>query len=218
LESRTIPPEKLALRRPRLIWCNALLTAGIIVLLFLGVPSFIPFIVGAGIALFINYGREGEREQTARIKAHAADILPMVFTILCAGIFLGVLSGTKMIDAMSEAIVSVIPVFFGRFLHIIMGILAIPISLVFEADTLNYGVLPVLTHVGAEYGIEPAEAALALTIGHNFGISLCMTSASVYFGLGLYGLQYGETFRYGFWRLFVIGVILIIFAALVGAI
>jgi CitMHS family citrate-Mg2+:H+ or citrate-Ca2+:H+ symporter len=218
LESRKISPEKLALKRPKLIWFNAILTVGVIVLLFLGVPSFIPFIVGSGIALFVNYGKEGERGQTSRIKAHAADILPMIFTILCAGIFLGVLSGTKMIDAMSESIVAIVPTFFGRFLHIIMGILAIPISLVFEADTLNYGVLQVLTQVGVQYGIEPVKAALALTIGHNFGISLCMTSASVYFGLGLYGLQYGETFKYGFWRLFVMGAVMIVFAALVGVI
>ena len=45
-----------------------------------------------------------------------------------------------------------------------------------------------------------------------------MTNATVYFGLALYGLQYGEAFKYSFLRILVFGAIVIVFAALVGAI
>jgi CitMHS family citrate-Mg2+:H+ or citrate-Ca2+:H+ symporter len=217
ITERIVSEEKIALKRPKLIWFNLALTIVVIAALFFGVPSFLPFIIGSAIALFLNYGKGGEKAQTARIKAHAANILPMIFTIICAGIFLGILTGTKMIDAMSESIVAIIPAFFGRFLHIIMGILAIPISLVFEADTLNYGLLPVLVRVGSQYGVDPAKAALSLAIGHNIGISLCMTNATVYFGLAMYGLQYGEAFRYSFVRRLIFGAVMILFGALIGA-
>jgi CitMHS family citrate-Mg2+:H+ or citrate-Ca2+:H+ symporter len=218
LAERKLSDEKLALKRPKLLWFNALMTVAVIALLFLGVPSFIPFIIGSAIVLFVNYGKEGEKGQTARIKAHAGNILPMIFTIICAGIFLGILTGTEMIDAMSQSIVSIVPSFLGRFLHIIMGILAIPLSIVFEADTLNYGILPVLVNVGSQYGISAAKAGLALTIGHNLGITMCMTNATVYFGLALYGLQYGEALRYSFLRRLLFGSLMIIFAAIIGAI
>lgn len=206
------------LRRPGLYWWNLALTALVIALLFLGCPAFLPFLLGIAVALPLNYGRQGERAQTARIKAQAGNVLPMILTIIGAGMFLGVLQSSGMIEQMAAAVAGLIPAALGRFMHIIMGILAIPMSLVFEADTMNYGILPVVAQIGSSYGISQTASALAIAIGHNMGIGLCMTNATVYFALGLYGLDYGETLKYSFWKTLAFGAVLVVFGALVGAI
>ncbi len=208
--------EEQALKRPKLVWVNLLLTIGVLALLFLGVPSFLPFLIGTGLALLINYGKDGSKAQTARLKAHAPSILPLVFTIICAGIFLGIFSGSGMVEAMAEVIIGLIPTSFGRFVHIIMGILSIPLSLVFDADTKVYGFLPVLIEVAESCGIDPVKAGIAIAYGHNFGVNMCMTSASVYFGLGLYGIEYGEMLRYNWAKMFIAGTLVILFGAVVG--
>lgn len=211
-----VSEEALALKRPKLVWVNLLLTLGVLALLFLGVPSFLPFLMGTGLALLINYGKDGSKAQTARLKAHAPNILPLVFTIICAGIFLGIFSGSGMVEAMAEVIIGLIPTSLGRFVHIIMGILSIPLSLVFDADTKIFGFLPVLIEVAESCGIDPVKAGIAIAYGHNFGVNMCMTSASVYFGLGLYGLEYGEALRYNWLKMLGVGTLVILFGAVVG--
>lgn len=213
---RELSPEEADLRRPKLFWVNLAVTVFVFIMLFLGIPAFIPFLMGIGIVLPLNYGKGGEKAQTARIKAHAKNVLPMIITIIGAGMLLGVLTDSGMVDAMATTIVSVIPQSLGRFIHVIMGILAVPLSLVFDADTMNYGILPVISAMGEAYGISPMQSALAIAVGHNMGIGLCMTSASVYFGLGLFGLQYEEAFKYSFLKNFAFGAILILFGALIG--
>lgn len=46
--------EEQALKRPKMVWVNFLLTIGVLALLFLGVPSFLPFLIGTGLALLIK--------------------------------------------------------------------------------------------------------------------------------------------------------------------
>lgn len=117
---------------------------------------------------------------------------------------------------MAEVIIGLIPTSLGRFVHIIMGILSIPLSMVFDADTKIYGFLPVLIEVAENCGIDPVKAGIAIAYGHNFGVNMCMTSASVYFGLGLYGIEYGEMLRYNWAKMFIAGTLVILFGAVVG--
>lgn len=204
------------LARPKLFWANLILTVVVIALLFLGCPAFLPFMIGLAIALPLNYGKNGDRAMTARIAAHAGDVVPMVLTIMGAGIFLGVLQDAGIIDSLAAAIVSIIPESLGAVFHAIFGILAIPMSLVLDADSMNLGILPFITQVGQNYGISPVSTALAVAIGHNAGIGFCMTSASVYFALGLLGLDYGEALKYSFLKALLFGTVLVLFGLVIG--
>jgi len=204
------------LSRPKLFWANLVLTVIVIALLFIGCPAFLPFMIGLAIALPMNYGKDGERAMTARVKAHAGDVLPMILTIMGAGVFLGVLNGAGIIDAMASAIISVFPSSLGKVLHGIFGILAIPMSLVLDADSMNLGILPFIVQAGQSYGVSAEASALAIAVGHNVGIGFCMTNASVYFGLGLLGLEYSESLKYSFLKALAFGSALIVFGLLIG--
>ncbi len=175
-----------ALKRPKLVLFNVALTLGVIGLLcFSKLPAYFDFMIGLAIALMVNY--PGVKAQTARIKAHAAEALSVPAVLLTTGIFLGVLTGTKMLDAMAVALISVIPNAFGPFLHVIMGIFAVPIGMMLGTDSYFFGLVPLAIKVGQTYGIDQLDMAYAMLIGKNYGVLVTPHAATTYLAIGMAG-------------------------------
>lgn len=175
-----------ALKRPKLVLFNVGLTLGVIGLLcFSKLPAYFDFMIGLAIALMVNY--PGVKAQTARIKAHAAEALSVPAVLLTTGIFLGVLTGTKMLDAMAVALISVIPNAFGPFLHLIMGIFAVPIGMMLGTDSYFFGLVPLAIKVGQTYGIDQLDMAYAMLIGKNYGVLVTPHAATTYLAIGMAG-------------------------------
>ena len=83
-----------AIARPKLLWVNFALTVALMVMLMLGVlPLPVLFMIFFAIGIMINYPKLSEQKE--RIAAHAENVLPVVSLIFAAGIFVGILSGTK---------------------------------------------------------------------------------------------------------------------------
>ena len=102
------------LARPKLLLFNIALTLLIIVcLVFLEVPSYLTFMVGCAIALFVNY--PGAKLQNKIIKSHSGPALMMASTILAAGVFLGVLEQSEIMNHMANILASFIPQSMGHF-------------------------------------------------------------------------------------------------------
>ena len=214
----TVSEEEKMLRKENRYWLNVAITAGVLGMLFAGVPSIVHFFVGTAIALPVNYYAEGDKFQAKRIAAQAGKALPMIVTIVGAGMLLGVMNGTGMIEQMATVLAGLMPASLGKYLHIFFGIIGIPLTIVFEADSMNYGILPVVAKVGELYGVSSVRSALAIAIAHNSGVGMCLTSGSVYFALGLMGLEYTEVFKHNFWKYICFGTVLILFAAVIGVI
>src|SRR5699024_691528 len=75
-------------------------------------------------ALIMNY-RTAE-EQNNSIKDNAASALTMGTIILAAGSFLGILSGTGMLDSIAMDTVKVIPDFISPYIHLVIGFFGLP--------------------------------------------------------------------------------------------
>lgn len=216
MTERKLSEEEAALKRPQLWWANLVITIILLAALIAGVPSFVAFMVGCAIVIPLNY--HTPKEQEGRIKAHAKNVLPVIFIILGAGALLGVLNGTGMLDALASALLSLVPEFLTSYMHVIIGVLTTPLSILLDADTMMFGMLPIVVKavgaVGAT-GASSASVASIFVIGHNYGIGLCMTSASVYFGLGMIGLEYKAIFKYSvLWKLG-IGTLMILLSAVI---
>lgn len=183
------------LRRPRLLWVNAVLTVAVIGLLIAQLaPPEMVFIVAAIIALLVNY--PGMAAQTGRIEAHAKGAMLMVSTLLAAGAFLGVLSGTGMIDAMAESAANVVPAGIAPALPLIVGVLGVPMSLVFGPDAYYFGVLPVLIGVGEQFGVSGMDLARASVIGEEtVGFPISPLTGAFYLLVGLAGVNIGAHIR-----------------------
>ena len=123
-----VDPEKLKLQRPKLFAVNILLIiAAIGIMISNLLPPQVVFMFAFCVAIVINY--PSVKEQRARVDAHAKEALMMASVLFAAGAFTGIMKDTGMITAMSEVIVSLIPTSMGRFLPVLTGVLAMPMSL-----------------------------------------------------------------------------------------
>lgn len=199
-ETEEIEPEPEApsagpdISRPDLLWVNALLTFVLLVALIKGVmPLPVLFMIAFAIAITINY--PSLAQQKARVHAHAGNILAVVGLIFAAGIFTGILSGTKMVDAMANSVVNIIPVALGPYLAVVTAALSIPFTFFISNDAFYFGVLPILAKAGATYGITAAEMGRAAVIGQPVHL-LSPLVPSTYLLVGLVEVDFDDHQRF----------------------
>lgn len=216
--NQELSEKELQLRRPKLYWFNLILTVlTIIALIKVWLPLPIVFMVAFAIALIVNY--PNPKEQQERITDQATGVITVVSIIFAAGIFTGVLSGTGMIEAMAQALVSFIPESTGSFMALIVALTSMPLSLVFTPDAYYFGVLPVLSETAGAYGIAPAEIGRAAILGQmTTGFPLSPLTASTFLLIGLAGVELGDHQRFIFKWAFGTTIVMTIVALLTGAI
>ncbi|WP_371371668.1 CitMHS family transporter [Sporomusa aerivorans] len=189
-----VDEESERLKRPHLFWVNLGMTVLLMAALVKEVlPLNVLFMIGTSLALIINYPKL--KEQQARIATHAANALPVIVMVFAAGIFMGIMSGTKMVDAMANSLVSVIPPSMGPHLALITALASLPFTFFLTNDAFYFGVVPVLVKTAATYGITPAEIARASLIGQGAHL-LSPLVASTYLLVGLCGVEFGDFQKY----------------------
>jgi CitMHS family citrate-Mg2+:H+ or citrate-Ca2+:H+ symporter len=143
---------------------NAALTLALLTALVLGVlPLPILFMLAFALALVINY--PDPEAQKERIAAHAGSVLSVVGLIFAAGIFTGILSGTKMVDAMTHTILALVSSDLGPHLSAVTAIISLPLTFFISNDAFYFGMLPILAKAAASYGITAAEMGRASIVG-----------------------------------------------------
>jgi CitMHS family citrate-Mg2+:H+ or citrate-Ca2+:H+ symporter len=210
--------EEKSLKRPKLFWFNLILTIIVIVALIQAwIPLPIVFMVAFAIALLVNY--PSPKVQQERIASLAMSVMTVAMIIFAAGIFTGILSGTGMIDAMAESMISLIPQSLGGSMAVIFAIFSMPLSLLFTPDAFYFGVLPVISQTASAYGIEGAEMARAAILGQmTTGFPLSPLTGSTFLLVGLAGVDLGDHQRFIFKWAFGTTVVMTIVAVLIGVI
>jgi len=183
-----------AIARPKLIWVNALLTVLLLVLLVLGaLPLPVLFMIFFAVAVMVNY--PGLEQQKERIAHHAANVVPVVSLIFAAGIFVGILQGTKMVDAIALSVIAAVPDWMGPYLAIVTGVLSIPFTFFISNDAFYFGIVPILAKAAAVYGIGAAEIGRASLIGQPVHL-LSPLVASTYLLVGMSKVEFGDHQRF----------------------
>ena len=185
------------LARPKNFLFNVILTLAVIIVLVMDIfPSYYVFMVGCALGILVNY--RGKKLQNSIIKSHAASGLTMASTIMCAGVFLGVLSKSGIMEKMAIMMAGVIPASMGKFLPIIIGVLSVPLALLFDTDSYFYGLLPVLISVGNQFGVNPAHIAIAMVVCRNCATFISPVAPATYLGIGLAGVEIKDHIKYCF--------------------
>lgn len=180
--------------RPKLIWVNFLLTVALLALLILGaLPLPVLFMIFFALAIMINY--PSLDEQKARIAHHASNVLPVVSLIFAAGIFVGILQGTGMVDAIATSVVAAVPEWMGPHLAIVTGLLSIPFTFFISNDAFYFGIVPILAKAAEVYGISAAEIGRASLIGQPVHL-LSPLVASTYLLVGMCKIEFGDHQRF----------------------
>ncbi|MFE7844591.1 CitMHS family transporter [Microbacterium sp. NPDC057407] len=202
--------------RPKLIWFNLALTAAVMVLLVLDLfPLPYVFMVGAAIALVVNFPKL--KSQADEIVAHAPSIVGVVSMVLAAAVLVGVLNGTGMVTAMADWVTTVIPSSLGPYLAVITGVLSIPFTFFMSNDAFYFGILPILSETAATYGIAPVEMARASITGQPVHLQSPLVPAILLL-VSLASVNLGDHHKKVLWRATVVSLTMLLVGVLVGSI
>ncbi|MCI2417045.1 citrate:proton symporter [Saccharopolyspora sp. K220] len=179
-------------------WINAVLTLALVGCLLAQLADLeVLFLLAFLVALLVN--RPSWQGQQELLTKHAYNVVLVAVVIFAAGVFTGILTGTGMIKAMAESLVSIIPDSAAGLLPVATAITSMPFSLVFTPDAYYYGVVPVLAETTAALGGDPAAIGRAAILGQmTTGFPLSPLTASTFILLGMSGVDLGDHQRFIF--------------------
>ncbi len=210
-----LDPQRSTLR-PRMFWFNLALTAVVMVLLVADVlPLAYVFMAGSAVAVIANFPRVSDQAQ--RIVAHAPSIVGVVSMVLAAGVLIGVLEGTGMVDAMAAWVSGSIPDQLGAFSAVITGLLSIPMTFFLSNDAFYFGILPVLAESAAAFGIDPVDMARASITGQVVHMQSPLVPAILLL-ISLAGVNLGDHHKKVLWRAVVVSLVMLVVGVAVGSI
>ncbi len=89
------------------------------------------------------------------------------------------MSETKMIDAMANTLVGIIPDAMGPFLPVVVAFLSAPFTFFMSNNAFYFGVMPIIVTSAAEsYGISAAEIGRAAILGTTCSLDKSLGSSS----------------------------------------
>ncbi len=213
---RALSPDQQATRRPRMFWINVLLTAMVIAVMIAGyVDPAVMFMIGTAVALVLNY--PAADLQRTRIDAHAKAALTMAAILLAAGAFTGILKGSGMLAAMASSAVHAVPPAMARHLPVLLGLVAMPLSLLFDPDSFYLGALPIIAEVGKALGVPPIQMGQAALLGQmTTGFPVSPLTPATFLVVGLTGIELGEHQRFTAPWLFAASIVMTIASVVFG--
>jgi CitMHS family citrate-Mg2+:H+ or citrate-Ca2+:H+ symporter len=216
LTPRELSKEERSLRRPGRFAVNVLLTLALMTgMIAARLEPVAVFMVGIVLALAINY--PDPKLQGERINARAREALMMVGVLFAAGAFTGILQESGMLMAMSKASVDAAPASLAPHGPFLLGLAAVPLSLVFDPDSFYFGVLPVLANTASAFGVPPVQMAQAAILGQTTtGFPVMPLTPATYLLVGLAGIELREHQKFTFPFLFAAGIVMTFAAVAFG--
>lgn len=214
-EAVIVDEEIEKLKRPKLVIFNLLLTfIVLVVLLFNKFPNYFVFMFGCSIALVLNYPKI--KDQKARIKAHAPAALEVSAVMLAAGILVGVLGKSGMLEAMTVPLLKIIPPIIAQYLQLIMGVVALPLGMLIGTDSYFYGIMPLAMEVAENYGVAPLNMAISMLIGKNISLLISPMVPATFLAIGLTNTELKDHIKYSLIPLWILSLIMLVFAVIIG--
>ena len=234
------------LARPKLFIFNVLLTLAVIAMLIWDVfPSYVPFMIGLAVALFVNYGFSAKTHKKI-INLHAGPALMMCYTLMGAAVLMGVLTTsvqwnikegvreftaiaakTKVLPAQSIPSVvrclagnvsAILPNFLGQNLPLVIGILSVPLALAFDTDSYFFGMLPVMISIGAEFGVDPLAIGVAMVVCRNCATFISPMVPATLLGTGLADVEIKDHIKSSFFYVWVFSILCMLVGVVFGLI
>lgn len=204
------PPE------PWRFLVNMLITVGVIGGMISGmVHPVVAFMLGVVFAASFNFPDVDAQRQ--RVDAHAKTALMMASVLFAAGAFTGIMNGAGMLDAMAVTGAGLVPDAAASKLPVILGVLSMPLSLVFDPDSFYFGVLPVLAGIGEAAGATPLHVASGALMGQmTMGFPISPLTPTTFLLVGLAGIDLVSHQRFTIPYLFATSIVMTVAGVALG--
>lgn len=202
------------LKRPKLLFFNMFLTITLIILLSIGyIHSYVGFLFALVILLMVNY--PNLQTQDILIKKYAPTAIMISITLFSAGALVGILDGTNMLVEMANFIINMMPDILGEFIHIVFGVLSLPLGICIGTDAYFYGIMPLVITVGESYGVSSLETAITMMIGKNLALLVSPLVPATFLAIGLTQTELKDHMKFSIPIYWIISVI-ILFITVIG--
>ncbi len=215
LLNKTVETEVFAMgSKSKFFWLNVTITITTLFFLISGmVPPALVFMIGTILVLMLNF--PSLEKQKDLIFNHSRAAILMASILLAAGVFTGIMKESGMIAQMAESAVEIIPTTAGKKLPLILAVLSMPLSFLFDPNSFYFGFLPILAQTGSEFGIAPATMGQAAIMGQmTTGFPLSPLTAATFLLIGLAKVDLADhqkfTFKYAFMTTLVMTLISVI--------
>ena len=194
-------------------WANLILTLVTVAVVFMDiVRAYFVFMI----ALLLNY--KGNKAKQDVVKLCAGNCYPIAAVMMCAGVFVGVMSGSGMLTEMAGFIVSLIPDSMHSVYNVLLAVICTPMSIALGSQAYYYGFSPLLLEVGTTMGVSTLSTIATLQITQNAFGFITPVSAVNHLACGMLGRDIKDVFRFCFPKLLLMLAIQFTLSILVGLI
>lgn len=117
----------------------------------------------------------------------------MASVLLAAGAFTGIMTGTGMLSAMAHEAINFFPREHASHIPFLMGLIAMPLSMLFDPDSFYFGILPVVATAANGLGVPPIQVAQAAILGQmTTGFPVSPLTPATFLLVGLAGVELSE--------------------------
>ncbi|WP_240329586.1 SLC13 family permease [Helicobacter suis] len=183
--------------------CVAVLALSAVVCKIL--PPEFCFLIALCVVLLINY--DSPKACMAKIKECSPEAISMALILLSAGVYIGILSESGMLEAIAKDLTAYLPASLLPSLQWIVGALGVPLKLVLDTNSYYFTFFPIIAHLAPSD--QAQSVGYCMLIGATLGTFISPFSPALWLGLGLAKLSIGRYIAYSFIWLWGLSLILL---------